>query len=183
MAVLFTAPFVPMLFQGEEWGSTTPFLYFTDHVEPELARAVSEGRKKDFAAFGWTDIPDPQDLATFERSKVDWGEREREPHADLLAWTRDLIELRRTATELRDGDLERVQVHYDEEQRWMVIERGELRVAFSIAEETQRMPLPGSFERTLLLASHPQVELVHDAIELPPDSVAIIRQPGTREGC
>jgi maltooligosyltrehalose trehalohydrolase len=100
-----------------------------------------------------------------------------------LAWTKQLIELRRTATELRDGDLEAVSVRFDEERRWMVIERGGIRVAFNLGERTQRVPLPGSFERTLLLASNPQVELVQDAIELPPDSVAILRQPHIRDGC
>jgi len=183
MAVLFSAPFVPMLFQGEEWGSRTPFLYFTDHVDPELACAVSEGRKSEFAAFGWTDIPDPQDVATFERSKVDWSEPGREPHAELLDWTKRLIELRHTVTELRNGDLERVNVRFDEEQHWMVIERSAIHVALNLADHAQRVPLPGSYERTLLLASTPKFELIQDAIELPPDAVAIVRRPVTREAC
>ncbi len=183
MAVLFTAPFVPMLFQGEEWGSRTPFLYFTDHQDPELGRLVREGRRKDFAAFGWTDNPDPQDITTFERSTVDWGEPERAPHAELLAWTKQLIALRHTAMELRDGDLDRVRVRFDEDARWLVLERGSIHVALSLAERTQRVPLPGGIERTLLLASSPKVELVQDAIELPPDAVAIVRQPKTRDGC
>ncbi|MGZ3678250.1 MAG: malto-oligosyltrehalose trehalohydrolase, partial [Ktedonobacterales bacterium] len=61
-ALVLTAPFVPMLFQGEEWGATTPFQYFTDHQDANLARAVSEGRRNEFAAFGWNpdDVPDPQ---------------------------------------------------------------------------------------------------------------------------
>ena len=75
-ALLLTSPFVPLLFQGEEWGATTPFQYFTDHTDPELGRAVSEGRRREFAAFGWDPqaVPDPQDPATFERSKLDWTE-------------------------------------------------------------------------------------------------------------
>jgi maltooligosyltrehalose trehalohydrolase len=181
MAVLFTAPFVPMLFQGEEWGSTTPFQFFTDHVDPELGRAVFEGRKREFAAFGWTDIPDPQDVETFNRSKVNWSEMRGQPYAEMLDWTKRLIDLRRSIPSLRDGALEEVEVHFDEGQRWMVIERGDIRVAFNIGEGTQRVPLPGSFERTLLLASTPKVELAQDAIELPPDAVAIIRQPAKRE--
>jgi maltooligosyltrehalose trehalohydrolase len=62
-ALVLTAPFVPMLFQGEEWAASTPWLYFTDHQDPDLGRAVSEGRRREFAAFGWKpdDIPDPQD--------------------------------------------------------------------------------------------------------------------------
>jgi maltooligosyltrehalose trehalohydrolase len=72
-ALVLTAPFVPMLFQGEEWGAATPFQYFTDHDDPELARAVREGRRQEFVAFGWDPepIPDPQTPAPFERSKLD----------------------------------------------------------------------------------------------------------------
>ena len=96
-ALVFTSPFVPMLFQGEEWGAHTPFQYFTDHPEPDLAKAVREGRRKEFAAFGWKpeEIPDPQARDTFERSKLNWTELSRAPHAGLLDWHRQLIRLRR----------------------------------------------------------------------------------------
>ena len=65
---------MPLLFQGEEWGATTPFQYFTDHADPELGRAVSVGRRAEFAAFGWEHVPDPQDPGTFARSRLDWTE-------------------------------------------------------------------------------------------------------------
>ncbi len=73
-ALELTAPFVPMIFQGEEWAASSPFQYFTDHEE-ELGRLVSEGRTKEFAAFGWDpkEIPDPQAGETFERSKLELG--------------------------------------------------------------------------------------------------------------
>lgn len=75
-ALLLTSPFVPLLFQGEEWAAGTPFQYFTDHPDPELGRAVSEGRRREFSYFGWEpqDVPDPQDPATYQRSKLDWSE-------------------------------------------------------------------------------------------------------------
>src|SRR5439155_1099045 len=94
-ALVLCAPFVPMLFQGEEWGATTPFQYFTDHVDAELGRLVSEGRRKEFAAFGWqpADVPDPQDRATFDRSVLDWAELDKDPHAGLLEWHRALVAL------------------------------------------------------------------------------------------
>ena len=76
-ALLLCAPFVPMLFQGEEWGASSPFQYFTAHEDAELAALVSEGRRKEFAAFGWdpSGIPDPQATETFERSRLRWDER------------------------------------------------------------------------------------------------------------
>ena len=74
-ALVLTSPFVPMLFQGEEWGASTPFQYFTDHPEPDLAKAVREGRRQEFAAFGWKpeDIPDPQTPETFLAVQAELG--------------------------------------------------------------------------------------------------------------
>ena len=114
-ALLLTSPFVPMLFQGEEWGASTPFQYFTDHDDPELGRAVSDGRRGEFASFGWSpdDVPDPQAVETFERSKLDWSEPDRPPHATLLDWYRQLIRLRKSLPELTDGRTDRVEVSVD----------------------------------------------------------------------
>ena len=83
---MLTGPFVPMLFQGEEWAASTPFQYFADHEDPELARAVSEGRKQEFAAFGWDPalIPDPENPAAFEASKLKWEETTQPGHAEML---------------------------------------------------------------------------------------------------
>ena len=105
-ALLLMLPYVPMLFAGEEWASSSPFPYFASHEDPELARAVSAGRRGEFAAFGWDpdSIPDPQDPATFEIARLDWSERERAPHAGMLAWYRALIRLRRSTPALHDGD-------------------------------------------------------------------------------
>jgi len=82
------SPFIPMLFQGEEWGAREPFLYFTNHRSPYIAKMVSEGRKKEFRVAG----ADPNDPATFQRSKLDWTKQDTE----ILNWYRHLIALRRT---------------------------------------------------------------------------------------
>lgn len=99
-ALLLLAPYTPMLFMGQEWGAFTPFLYFTEHND-ELGRLVTEGRRKEFARFPeFRDparartIPDPQSIETFERSKLDWSEVAREPHAGLLALHRECLRLR-----------------------------------------------------------------------------------------
>lgn len=94
-AVLLS-PYVPLLFMGEEYGERAPFLFFTDFGDPALREAVSRGRREEFAAFGWRgEIPDPQDPATFDRSRLDWGAIEREPHGQLWAFYRELLRLRR----------------------------------------------------------------------------------------
>jgi maltooligosyltrehalose trehalohydrolase len=96
-ALLLASPFTPMLFQGEEWGACSPFLYFTDHRDPQLGAAVARGRRSEFAAFGLEPqaVPDPQDASTFERSKLRWDEIDEPKHRGILAWYRDLIALRR----------------------------------------------------------------------------------------
>jgi maltooligosyltrehalose trehalohydrolase len=95
-ALLLFAPQLPLLFMGQEWAAGTPFCYFTDH-RPELGRLVTEGRKKEFDRFvGFRgEVPDPQDPLTFARSRLDWGERERAPHAGILRLYHDFLSRRR----------------------------------------------------------------------------------------
>jgi len=177
-ALVLTSPFVPMLFQGEEWAAATPFLYFAGHPEPELARAVSEGRKREFAAFGWdpNKIPDPQALETFMRSKLDWTELDRDPHRSLLQWHRDLIRLRAQMPELRDGRMDLVSVAFDEGARWLTVTRGRVMVACNLASGTQSIPLASSSPHRLAMSSDARITVAPSAIELMPDSVAILVQ-------
>ncbi|MFD9807874.1 malto-oligosyltrehalose trehalohydrolase [[Kitasatospora] papulosa] len=148
-ALVLTGPFVPMLFMGEEWGARTPWQFFTDHTDEELARAVRDGRRREFAAHGWAeeDIPDPQDPATRARSCLDWSEPEREPHARLFAWYRELVALRRALPDLSDPDLESVRTAYDEEARWIVCRRGDLRVAVNLSGKPAAIPLGAARRR------------------------------------
>ena len=119
-ALVLTSPFVPMLFQGEEWGASTPFLYFTDHHDPELGRAVSEGRRREFAAFGWdpSEIPDPQNPQTFERSKLKWDELTNDSHAELLEWHKELIRHRQATPP--PEDFSDIEVSYGDD--WLTID-------------------------------------------------------------
>ena len=176
-ALVMTASFIPMLFQGEEWGASTPFFYFSGHRERELGYAVSEGRKREFSAFGWNpdEIADPQALETFMRSKLDWSELAREPHADLLQWHRELIRLRRQSTELTDGRLDKVDVKFDEQARWLTMRRGPIAIVINFARQGQTLPLPHLESYHLLLASHSDTLINLQSVKLPPESVAIMR--------
>jgi maltooligosyltrehalose trehalohydrolase len=96
---------------GEEWGATTPFLYFSDHEEPELAEAVSRGRAAEFGGHGWAElygadveVPDPQARSTFERSRLDWAEASSDGGRRMLDLYRALIRLRRTEPAITSGD-------------------------------------------------------------------------------
>lgn len=104
-ATVLLSPNIPLLFMGEEYGETAPFQYFIEHSDPALIEAVRRGRRAEFAHFGWSpeDLPDPQDPATFERSRLRLARRCAEPHSALLRWTKALIRLRKRdlLTELR----------------------------------------------------------------------------------
>ena len=179
-ALLLTSAYVPMLFQGEEWGASTPFLYFTDHTDPMLARAVSQGRRREFAAFGWDEaaVPDPQDPATFARSKLDWAELVRRPHAGVLTWYRSLIHLRHRRPSLRDGDLGAVRVRCDEGRRWLVAERRGVAVAANLGESRALLSLPRPDGGEVLLASEGVAAWDGDGLVLPPESAAVIAGGG-----
>jgi maltooligosyltrehalose trehalohydrolase len=181
-ALLLTSPFVPLLFQGEEWGATTPFQFFTDHADPRLGRAVRSGRRQEFVSFGWDprDVPNPQDPATFLRSKLDWAEAGKEPHADLLAWYRELIGLRRRVPALADPRLGRTATAYDQRADWLVARRGPVAVAVNLGTETWTFPADPAAE--LLAASDPGVQRAAHGVVLPPDTVAIVAEPGTQRG-
>ena len=177
-ALLLTSPFVPMLFQGEEWGASTPFQYFTDHQDRALGQAVSRGRRAEFAAFGWDpdDVPDPQQPATFERSRLDWDEVSQGRPAGLLAWYRELIALRRQLPELTDPRLGRVETEYDSAAGWLVVRRGPVAVASNLGSSAWTFPAaPGA---QLLAASAAAVRRAGPGLVLPPDSVVIVRTDG-----
>ncbi|HZG95101.1 MAG TPA: malto-oligosyltrehalose trehalohydrolase [Mycobacteriales bacterium] len=169
-ALVLLSPFVPMLFQGEEWGATTPFQYFTSHEDEQLAESVRVGRRREFAAFGWRpeDVPDPQDPATFERSKLDWSQPAEPPHAGLLEWHRRLIALRRDLA--TDGSWPKV--GYDEQARWLTVSRLGVTVAANLGDQPVDIPVDGS---EIALASDDAVHLGDRLLALPPSSVAAVR--------
>jgi maltooligosyltrehalose trehalohydrolase len=173
-ALVLLGPFVPMLFQGEEWGASTPFQYFAHHDDPELARAVSKGRKHEFEAFGWDPaaIPDPEKRETFERSKLKWEERAKPDHAEMLQWYRDLIRLRRTMPCLNNGEPGNVRVTFDEREKWLRMMRGEIEVVCNLGEQ-RGFAIDG--QRELLLASRRGVAVKGGAVQLPGDTVAVLR--------
>ncbi|MGI9070125.1 MAG: malto-oligosyltrehalose trehalohydrolase [Bryobacteraceae bacterium] len=172
-ALVLTSPFVPMLFQGEEFGASTPFQYFTQHNDPETGRNVSEGRCNEFAAFGWHPgcVPDPQDPATFYRSKLRWDEATREPHSSLLEWHKKLVALRRSTPALTDGHMGSVEVNFDERAQWFVVNRRDVEVICNLASDRQSIPISATSKT--VLCSEEEWRLGPGVIELPSDSVAI----------
>ncbi len=175
-ALVLLSPFVPMLFQGEEWAASTPFLYFTHHSEPELAEAVIRGRQNEFAAFGWQpeDVPNPQAVSTFKASKLQWQEQTQAPHAALLDWHRALIELRKSYPEICDGDFARTKVVYDENEKWLCMLRGRLAVCCNFSQQKCTITQPEWLTRRCLLASSDDISLQGERLALPAEGVAIL---------
>jgi maltooligosyltrehalose trehalohydrolase len=173
-ALILTSPFIPMLFQGEEFGASTPFQYFTQHDDPETSSNVSQGRCNEFAAFGWLPhaVPDPQDPATFYRSKLRWDEIPREPHSTLLAWHKKLIALRRSTSALTDGRMDLVEVKFDERAQWFVMKRSNVEVLCNLASD--RQPLPVSSRPVNVLCSEQDWRVSSGCMDLPSESVAIL---------
>jgi maltooligosyltrehalose trehalohydrolase len=175
-ALLLLSPFTPMLFMGEEWGARTPWQFFSDHAA-ELGRAVSAGRRREFAEHGWStdEIPDPQDPATFAASKLDWNEVRTSRGRRLLQWYQQLIALRRAEPALTDQQLGLARFRYDELDGWFIAWRGHpdgesIAVALNLADRAQDVPVSGE-----LLMSSAQVQAVEGAYALPGESVAVVR--------
>ncbi|WP_372728432.1 malto-oligosyltrehalose trehalohydrolase [Nocardioides sp.] len=156
-------PFTPMLFQGEEWAASTPFQFFTSHPEPELGTATAEGRIAEFERMGWDPavVPDPQDPATYQRSKLDWSELESGRHARILGIYRELAGLRRALPELTDPSFLATSCAVDEETRVFRMRRGGVEMVVNFADEPA---LVDGLDRaaTLLFATNPAVTLGAD---------------------
>jgi maltooligosyltrehalose trehalohydrolase len=158
-ALTILSPFVPLLFQGEEWGANTPFLYFTDHQDQELGRLVAQGRRKEFESFGWQDeVPDPQAPATFKASQLDWAQLEQPQHQDLLAWYHRLIALKASTIRSRSHA---ATVSYDETSRWLAYVLGEVCIAVNFASNRVAVALPAGNWRVLLTSSAETPEPSH----------------------
>jgi maltooligosyltrehalose trehalohydrolase len=173
--LVLTSPFTPMLFMGEEWGAATPWQFFTSHPEPELGKATAEGRIGEFAAHGWdaAEVPDPQDPATFTRSKLDWSEPEREPHRRLLEVHRTLLALRRARPELVDADLSAAEVGWDDDERWLVVHRGTLRVVANLSGERRAVELDRAAGE-VLFATGDGVTTDGATVTVPAETAAVV---------
>jgi maltooligosyltrehalose trehalohydrolase len=170
-ALLLLSPFVPLLFQGEEWGTRRPFPYFIDHDDPGLVEAVRRGRLDEFTAFGWKaeDIPDPQGEEAFQAAVLDWEEPRSAAHAGLLSWHQELIALRHA---LGDAAVPPAAVRFDEVARWLVLERGPWSVVCNLSGEPREIPLPAPRPRAVRLSAA-AVQVSEDTVTLGPGVVVL----------
>ncbi len=171
--LLLTAPFTPMLWMGEEWAASTRWPFFTSHPEPELAEATGKGRVAEFAEHGWdvSQMIDPQDEDAYRSAVLDWDEAGRDDHGEILDLYKHLIALRSSEPELTDADLRNIHVDIDEDERWLVMHRGGLRVIANLSTQSRNVPVDAS---DLLLATG-TIEVGNGEVSVGPQSAAIVR--------
>jgi maltooligosyltrehalose trehalohydrolase len=174
LGLVICAPYVPLLFMGEEFAASTPFLYFADHEDEEMRRMVAEGRKREFADFGFDEgeIPNPEDLSSFTDSKLKWDEVHEGRHAEMLEWAKSLIHLRRSTVCLNDGSMQHLRVSSDDARRTLVMQRDEVRIVVNLGEQVYPFDLLEGEQ--LHMASRQGVSEHEGHIELPGMSLAIL---------
>lgn len=122
---VMVAPYIPMLFMGEEYAEKNPFLYFVSHTDEQLAKAVREGRRNEFKDFhGDEEAPDPNIEETFKQSKLNWALVEKGGHAHMLAYYKALIKLRKEQPALNKLDRKTIQVTSSAKEKTIVLQRG-----------------------------------------------------------
>jgi maltooligosyltrehalose trehalohydrolase len=160
-ALLFCSPYLPLLFMGEEFAETAPFLYFTSHTDPELAKAVTQGRLKEVADFALEeDFSDPQAPETFEKSKITWPLVNDPSHAAILRLYRDLTALRKATPALNNCRRDLMRVTINEDAGMLTLERSDpsgSRAALICNFKTVEQPIPSTISgagwRTALLTA------------------------------
>ncbi len=173
--LVLTGPFTPMLFMGEEWAASTPWAFFTSHPDPDLGEATRKGRLEEFARMGWDPnvVPDPQAESTFLDAKLDWDEPASAGHADMLRLYRDLAQIRRERAELTDPRFDSNEVAFDDDRRWLLVNRSGLRIAVNFADVEQKIPLDGAVG-DVLLATVPGVDVQPGSLTAPAHSATIL---------
>lgn len=186
-ALILLGPCTPMIFMGEEWGASTPFMFFTSHPEKDLGEAVSKGRLEEFKKMEWgaAEVPDPQDPATFTRSMLNWSEVGEGDHGRLHQAYRDLIRLRRTWPDLTDPRFAWTTIEHDPADRWFMVMRGEvLSIVVNFGDDDALVPLEGKC--TTLFANGRLGFELSDArhlLRMGPKAVALLAlQTGLRPG-
>ena len=174
LGLILTAPMVPMLFMGEEYAASTPFMYFADHEDEEMAKLVAEGRKREFADFGFDgdEIPNPEDPSSFSSSKLNWDEVHHGVHEEMFQWVRALIHIRRKSNCLNDGDRGHLHVTYSDERRWLRMDRRLVSAACNLGTDPVQFKFAPEYR--LVIASTDSSTFNGGTLTLPPNSFAIV---------
>jgi maltooligosyltrehalose trehalohydrolase len=170
-AMVLLSPFVPMLFQGEEWACSSPFLYFTDHKDEKLAEAVRKGRQRDYA-FLHQKVPDPQAEETYKKSCLDWAETKNKYGAKMLEWYKRLVKLRhRFLAEIRKSHRELKPV--DKSKKIFVYSAGKIKILFN-SSKRDRIVLSSEVVKGTVLLQNKEFTFENGKTEILPGTVAVL---------
>jgi maltooligosyltrehalose trehalohydrolase len=166
-AAVFSAPFLPMLFMGEDWGAKNPFLYFVSHTDPELVELVRKGRRAEFASMhNEGEAPDPQAEETFNESKLNWSSKDEPQHSEIYNFYKALIQLRKSNLCLKMCDREATRVHLFKDQNSIIVERGLtgssdlVLCVLNFSKSSHQLPLPNGINLgQMLLNSTAELEM------------------------
>lgn len=186
---VLTSPYLPLLFMGEEWSESNPFLYFISHTEKELVEAVREGRRSEFADFhGQGEVPDPFTDDTFQRSKLQWDRVRQEPHQTMFRYYQSLIGLRKQQPALRQLSRQHLEVAVQEDAQTLVLRRWhsdqQVVCLMNFSKQSQTVPVPASAETWIKLldsadpvwngpSASPEAVSGGFSLSLPPESLVI----------
>jgi maltooligosyltrehalose trehalohydrolase len=169
--MVLLSPFVPMLFQGEEWACSSPFLYFTDHKDEKLAEAVRKGRQRDYA-FLHQKVPDPQAEETYKKSCLDWAETKNKYGAKMLEWYKRLVKLRhRFLAEIRKSHRELKPV--DKSKKIFVYSAGKIKILFN-SSKRDRIVLSSEVVKGTVLLQNKEFTFENGKTEILPGTVAVL---------
>lgn len=190
-AAVMVSPYLPLLFMGEEWAASNPFLYFTSHTDKELAEAVRKGRKAEFASFhAKGEAPDPQAEETFNQCKLPWQELEREQHAAMLGYYKALIALRKEHPALNSCDREQLDVTFNADAETLTLRRWqedeELVCFMNFSKKHKVQHIPAHLEKWEMLFSSadkkwggkidsPKLVFAGDELSTAPESIIIYK--------
>ncbi|OLF17973.1 malto-oligosyltrehalose trehalohydrolase [Actinophytocola xanthii] len=170
-AIMLCSPYTPMLFMGEEWAASSPWQFFASFEDEELAAAVRNGRRKEFAEHGWgeSEVPDPMDPATVKRSTLRWSELDEPGHRAVYDTYRQLIALRRAHPELADPRLDEFQV--EGRDSYLVLSRGQRRLVVNLGTEEAKVLLDLQPGEPLLASAAAEVTGTH--VTVPAESFVL----------
>ena len=189
---VLVAPYVPMLFMGEEWSEPNPFLYFISHADPQLVEAVRKGRKEEFAAFHHQGTPpDPFAEDTFLQSKLQWQLSGEQPHRSMLEYYKTFIALRKKLPGLAATDRKNIEVNCEADKAVLMVHRwaGAQHVYcyMNFSREKQSIPLPNEHNALLCIldsadvrwngpgaAAYGEQEVKEQSLLMNPESIIIL---------
>ncbi|MDT0676860.1 malto-oligosyltrehalose trehalohydrolase [Autumnicola musiva] len=183
--VLLTSPMVPMLFMGEEFAEDNPFQYFVSHGDPDLVKAVQEGRKKEFEYFNQKkgEFPDPQSEETFNNSKINWNFEESEKKKVIFNFYKELIRLRKEGA-FKDFVEKEIHTEVDEQKKLIIASAGKLTALFNFSEENQTLNISEENINIILASAEKKWDGpadfssksdIYRIINIPPESLIICK--------